>query len=187
MTIDLTSMTDGELVALALARHDAAFAEIVRRHRAALYRMARASLGDADDALDAVQDSFVSAHRSLGRFDRDRPLRPWLARIALNACRDRIRRRIVRRYLLPFAADAHDRIADDAPHQDVATSDRQELERTMRAIAALPTATREPLVLCAIDGMSQADAASVLGLSVKAVETRVRRAREALRIALDRA
>lgn len=187
MTTAFTSMSDGELVTLSLARQDAAFAEIVRRHRAALYRMACASLGDADDALDAVQDSFVSAHRSLGRFDHDRPLRPWLARIALNACRDRIRRRFVRRYLLPFAADAHDRIADDAPHQDIVTGDRQELERTMRAIAALPAATREPLVLCAIDGMSQADAAIVLGISVKAVETRVRRARETLRIALDRA
>ena len=187
MTIDFTSMSDRELVALSLARHDSAFAEIVRRHRAALYRMARASLGDADDALDAVQDSFVSAHRSLGRFDPERPLRPWLARITLNACRDRIRRRFVRRYLLPFVADAHDRIADDAPHQDIVTSDRQELERTLRAIAALPAATREPLVLCAIDGMSQADAATVLRISVKAVETRVRRARDALRIALDRA
>lgn len=71
MTIDLASMTDGELVTLALARRDAAFAEIVRRHREALYRIARASLSDADDALDAVQDSFVSAHRSLGRFDPD--------------------------------------------------------------------------------------------------------------------
>ncbi len=186
MTTAFTSMSDAELVTLALAREDAAFAEIVRRHRAALYRLARASLGDADDALDATQDSFVRAYRSLSRFDLERPLRPWLVRIVLNACRDRIRRRMVRRYMLPFAAEAHDRVADDSPHQGVVAGDRQDLERTLRAIAALPAATREPLVLCAIDGMSQADAATILGISIKAVETRVRRAREVLRTALDR-
>ena len=59
MTTAFTSMSDAELVTLALAREDAAFAEIVRRHRAPLYRLARASLGDADDALDATVNDWA--------------------------------------------------------------------------------------------------------------------------------
>ena len=95
--------SDNELVARSLAE-DRAFAEIVRRHRQALYRIAVASLGNADDALDAVQDAFVAAHAALRRFDGARPLRPWLAAITLNRCRDLARRRRVRGFRLRAAA-----------------------------------------------------------------------------------
>lgn len=175
--------SDGALVAEALAGYDEAFAEIVRRHRDALYRIAYATLGDADEALDAVQDALIAAHGALRRFDRARPLRPWLSRIVLNRCRDVRRRRTVRRMLLPFAAVA-EQVADDAPGPAALAGDRRTLARTLTAIAALPTNLREPLVLTAIDAMPQADVAEALGITTKAVETRVRRARAALRASM---
>lgn len=187
MSLDLSTLADGELVTLSIARRDAAFAEIVRRHRDALYRLALASLADPDDALDAVQETFVAAHGALRRFDSGRALRPWLARIALNRCRDRLRRRKVRRILMPFgtADNPAELVADDVPGHDVVAADRQELARTLLAISELPAAIREPLLLRAIEGLSQTETAEALGISEKAVETRLRRARNKLRLALS--
>jgi RNA polymerase sigma-70 factor (ECF subfamily) len=176
-------LSDNALVALSLAGQDRAFAEIVRRHREALYRIALASLGNADDALDAVQDSFVAAHMALRRFDSTRPLRPWLAAIALNRCRDLARRRRVRRFLafaLPMD-DALESIALDTPSAETAAAAREELDRTVKAIADLPAALREPLILHTLSGFSQAETAQILKISEKAVETRLRRARQELR------
>lgn len=183
MSLEFDELSDSELVALSIAGRDRAFGEIVRRHRDVLYRLAFASLGNADDALDAVQDIFFAAHRALRHFDETRALRPWLAVIALNRCRDLARRRRVRR-LLAFALPTDERVNEvpgDSPGQDVAAADRQELIRTMRAISQLPTSLREPLLLHTIEGLSQAATATALGISEKAVETRLRRARQRLR------
>ena len=187
MSLDLSTLADGELAALSIARHDAAFAEIVRRHRDALYRLAIASVADPDDALDVVQETFVAAHGALRRFDTSRAMRPWLARITLNRCRDRLRRRKVRRILMPFGSvdNPADLVADDAPGHDIVTADRQELARTMLAISGLPATIREPIVLRTIEGLSQSETAEALGISEKAVETRLRRARDKLRQALS--
>jgi len=178
--------SDNELVALSLAGQNRAFAEIVRRHRDALYRIAIASLGNADDALDAVQDALVAAHAALRRFDGTRPLRPWLTAIALNRCRDLARRRRVRRFLgfaLPMDGTVQ-RIAYEMPSAEAAASDREELGRTVKAIAGLPAALREPLILQTICGLSHAESAETLKISEKAVETRLRRARQQLRLTL---
>lgn len=178
--------SDHELVALSLASDDRAFAEIVRRHRDVVYRIAVTSLGTADDALDAVQDIFVAAHIALHRFDGTRPLRPWLLAIAINRCRDIARRRRVRR-LLTFASSidhSAESVAEDMPDAETTASDREELDRTVKAIANLPATLREPLILHTVSGLSQAETALMLRISQKAVETRLRRARQQLRLTL---
>ena len=71
-------------------------------------------------------------------------------------------------------------IPDDSIGADVAADDRQRVAAVARAIPQLPAQLKEPLILCAVDGLSQADAAAVLGISEKAVETRIRRARARL-------
>lgn len=187
MSLEFEELSDSELVALSIAGRDRAFGEIVRRHRDVLYRLAFASLGNAEDALDAVQDIFLAAHRSLRHFDDTRALRPWLASIGLNRCRDLARRRRVRRlfsFALPMEEGANE-VAVDSPETDVSVADREELTRTMRAISNLPTSLREPLVLHTIQGQSQAETAAALKISEKAVETRLRRARQRLRNDLD--
>lgn len=179
MTLDLTTLSDGELAALSIARRDAAFAEIMRRHRDPIYRVINGNIADANEALDLVQETFVSAHRALARYDGERPMRRWLATIALNKCRDWRRKRAVRR-LFAFANpldDAAIQVAEDRALPDAEVAGRQELERVALAIAELPTALREPLVLCTLQDMSQAETAATLSISEKAVETRVRRAR----------
>ena len=87
-------------------------------------------------------------------------------------------------FAIPIDA-AVENVPEDRPGHDVATADRQELARLRRAIADLPAALREPLVLNTIEGMSQAETASVLAITEKAVETRLRRARIKLAGMLD--
>lgn len=109
-------------------------------------------------------------------------MRAWLSTIAINKCRDWGRKRTVRRFLsrtISLGTEA-EAVADDQVAVDDAASDRQELDRVTRAISALPTNLKEPLVLCTIEGLSQAETAAVLSISEKAVETRLYRARAKL-------
>ena len=186
MSLDWTTLTDGELATLSIAGRQAAFAEIMNRYRQPIFRLIRASVGDAEEALDLTQESFISAYQALARYDPDRPMRAWLSTIAINKCRDWGRKRRVRRFLTlggALGAEA-ERVADDRVAADVAASDREELERVAKAIADLPANLREPLVLRTIEGLSQADTASILGISQKAVETRLYRARAKLEAAI---
>lgn len=173
------ALPDGDLAVLAHAGGEAAFAALMQRHRARVYRLILNNVADADEALDLVQETFLSAHRALGRYDPARPMAAWLAAIALNKCRDWGRRRVLRRFLWSARPieDVAEVVGDPQAAPDEAAATRQYLHRLRRAIADLPATLREPLVLCAIEEVPQAEAAAILGITVKAVETRVRRAR----------
>lgn len=177
----LDDCSDGDLAAFALAGRQAAYSELMRRYREPVFRLVRSHVGDADEALDVVQEAFVAAFASIGRYDGNRPFRHWINRIALNKCRDWGRRRAVRRlfrFALPLEAASE--IADTAITGEAAIDDVRDLATVTKAIAALPANLKEPFILTVIEGLSQADAASVLNLSEKAVEVRVYRARKAL-------
>ena len=184
MTIDLATASDGELAGLAMAGGQAAYGEIMRRHREPLLRLIRAHIGSSDEAVDVLQDCFVAAFASLGQLDLTRPMRPWLARVAINKARDWRRRRMVRQFFsmaLPLSSGVADSIADDAPGADAILIGRASLNATMAAIASLPANLKEPLILSALDGWPQAAIGELLGISEKAVETRISRARQRLR------
>lgn len=188
MSLNFDELSDGELAALTIAGRQAAFAEIVRRHREALYRIVMANLADPDEALDIVQEAFVSAYSALRRYDGARPMRGWLVTIALNKCRDWARRRAVRHFFsraLPIDRSAES-VADDRPMLDDAAAERDALRRASHAISQLPASLREVLILRAIDGQTQAETAASLGITEKAVETRLRRARLKLAQRLQR-
>jgi RNA polymerase sigma-70 factor (ECF subfamily) len=181
MSWDPAECTDGELAALTLAGRKDAFTTIMSRHREAVYRLIKGYVGNPEEALDLVQDCFVSAYKRLDSYDQARPFRAWLARIAINKCRDWGRRRAVRRLLFaPEPSPGEKALADPAPDVAQAAADRQELERLWKAISELPRTLKEPLILRTIDGLSQAEAADVLRISEKAVETRLYRARKML-------
>ncbi len=182
MSLDLSAQDDGELAALSIGGCQAAYAEIMRRHRGMIYRIVPGNIGNAEEALDLVQETFIAAHRALGRYDASRPMRRWLATIALNKCHDWRRRRAVRRlfaFALPLDASSAE-IADDKALPDTEAAARAEVLRVAGAIAELPEALREPLVLHAVQNLSQAETAAILGITEKAVETRVRRGRAKL-------
>jgi RNA polymerase sigma factor (sigma-70 family) len=174
-------MDDAAAVAAALAGRQAGFSALMAAHRAPVFRMVRGHLGTEAEALDVTQEAFVAAFLALRRYDPARPFRGWVLRIALNKCRDWSRRRAVRRlfaFALPIEAAAG--VADTGQGPEEALASRREIDRIHAAIAALPDALKEPLLLCALEGLAQDEAAAILGISRKAVETRLYRARHKL-------
>ncbi len=184
----MTSPPSDETLASRAQRGDKrAFDEIVRRHKAPLYRFVRRYVGDGDDAYDIVQDAFISAWSALGRYDGARAFAPWLRSIALNKCRDFGRRRAVRRLFLRARAAEPPETVTYEEARDAALAEAREtsrLRRLDRAIADLPAFYKEPLLLTMVSGLSHQEAAAQLRTSAKAIEMRLRRARLRLARAL---
>ncbi len=179
----LDAHDDAQLASAARNGDRGAFEALVALHKATLYRIARRYVGQSDDAYDLVQESFVSAWLSLSRYDARQPFGPWIRTILLNKCRDFTRRHAVRRKIMQwFGLEESDSADADSPGTDGPEVDDGEarLAALDRAIAQLPARLKEPLVLTALQGLSHRDAASQLGLTTKAVELRVHRARKKL-------
>lgn len=181
-------VSDLDLISQARAGEDRAFAALMRRHKPALFGFVRRYVGDAD-AVDVVQESFVSAWRALERFDGRRPFAVWLRAIALNKCRDRGRRRAVRRLILGEKDDQSPEARaqpDPQPTSEAQVLTAERRATLQQAIDRLPQKLKEPLLLTYFDELSQQEAADVLGVTVKTIETRVYRARQRLADWLDR-
>jgi RNA polymerase sigma-70 factor (ECF subfamily) len=176
-----TAEDDGALAARAATGEERAFTLLMRRHKEAVWRLARRYTGDADEALDLTQETFAAAWSAMPGFDPARPFGPWIRRVALNKCRDWSRKRAVRRFL-SGRLDEPARLAaeDPAPDPERTAAGRQALGRLDRAVAALPDGLKAPLILTALEGLSLEAAGAVLGLSAKAVEVRAYRARKKL-------
>ncbi|WP_205880441.1 RNA polymerase sigma factor [Lichenicoccus roseus] len=172
--------SDEALAALARTGDRQAFEVLVRRYKEPLYRFCRRYVGNADDASDVLQDAFVAAWMGLQRYDERRSFAAWLQRITLNKCRDFGRRGLVRRLFL--TRFEREQPAEAASAQAAATADpnTERLARLEREVAALPPAYKEALLLTTFSGKSHLDAAKQLGISVKAVEMRIYRAKQRL-------
>jgi RNA polymerase sigma-70 factor (ECF subfamily) len=180
--------SDADLVRRARAGEQRAFSLLLTRHKHWLYRFIRRYVGDSEEAYDVLQDAFVAAMANLSRFDPSRPFEAWLRRIALNKCRDRARREAVRRAfgLSRRGPEETESVADTAAIADQTLAAGHAMQALDRAIAALPAALKEPLVLTVLEGLSHRDAGLLLNLSAKAVEVRVYRAKRQLAETLDR-
>lgn len=158
---------------------------MLRRYKTPVFRLIQSNIGDPDEAMDLTQETFVAGFGAIGRYDADRPFRLWIARIALNKCRDWARRRTVRSFFsraLPLES-AHD-VASDGPAPDAEAADRAELDRVRAAMARLPANLREVLVLRGVEDLTQAETAELLQKSEKTVEMRLYRARAKLKALL---
>tara|TARA_R110001606_G_scaffold71247_20_gene164016 strand:+ start:7243 stop:7830 length:588 start_codon:yes stop_codon:yes gene_type:complete len=176
-----------EVSARAAGGDRAAFSDLMRQTKAALFRIIRRYVGDEQEAWDLLQDTYAAAWLSIHRYDPARPFEAWLRTIALNKCRDWSRRRFVRR-LIRGGLDLSSPEALAVPDGSDPADDRMEaagrLSRLVEELDRLPPHLRAPLLLTAIEGRGQAETAGILGISVKTVETRVARARRKLSDAL---
>ncbi|MDB5696211.1 MAG: polymerase sigma-70 factor,ECF subfamily [Sphingomonas bacterium] len=172
---------EAALLVRAVRGDEQAFAQLVTRHKASLYGYIRRFVGNAEDAQDLLQQTFLSAWLAIERFDPERPPGAWLRTIARNKCRDHGRKALGRR-LLKFAdwGRAAEQVVDTRATPEERWIDDEGLGAVDRAVASLPRALKEPLLLTAFEGLSQAEAAQELGISVKSVETRLYRARRRL-------
>ena len=154
----------------------AACRTLVDRHLQRLHALAARLLGDAAEAEDVCQDVFVRAWKAAPRWRAgDARFSTWLHGVALNACRDRLRKR------RPQSDEPLDAVGDDTPgpSQRMASEDTGRAVRT--AIASLPERQREALVLCHFQELPQAEAAALLDITVEALESLLARARRTLR------
>jgi RNA polymerase sigma factor CnrH len=173
--------TDSDLVMRALGGEEIAFTLLMSRHQGQALRFIRRYVRGSEDAYDLLQDTFLAAWRALDRYQRDRPFDAWLRRIALNKCRDRARRAAVRHMLGGcFNSDDAMEIADSAPGPAAQIEGQQELQQLERNMQKLSQSLKQPLLLTAIEGLSHFEVGRLLGMSPKAVETRVYRARARL-------
>jgi RNA polymerase sigma factor CnrH len=179
-------LTDGSLVALTLQGVEPAFTLLWKRHSRRTRSLVAARIPDAGDVADVMQETQLALWRALHRYDRERHFESWLTSIAINKCRDWARRRAVRRETLA-------RFEDDPVHgvgrswvrpAEAELIEDERLGALRRALAELPDSLRDPLLRTALDQHSQAVVARDLNITVKAVEMRVRRARQHLHSAL---
>jgi len=170
------------LIAEAAKGSKAAFNRVMNEQAPRLQNIALRMMGNSSDAEDAVQEALAAAWFKLASFDLSRPISPWLTRITVNKCRDLLRKRRIRQFF-EFHSDneAGMMIADDAPDPSAELQARQALYVMQKEITRLPATLREPFVLVTFGENSQAEAAHILGISEKAVETRIYRARNRLR------
>ena len=161
---------DRALLAAHVAGDREAFGRLVARHRDRLWAVALRTLGDREEAADALQDALLSAYRAGGSYRGDARVTTWLHRIVVNACLDRVRRRAVRP-TVPLAE--HD--AQRADPRD-AFGDRLTALEVEAALAALPYDQRAAIMLVDVHGMPVHDVAVVLGVPAGTVKSRLSRA-----------
>jgi len=175
--------SDRELMQRLGAGDREALAPLMERHSKRVYRIALSYLRDPDEALDAVQDTFVKAFQAAARWDTTSEVVPWLMRIAVNHSIDRYRRDKRRgAYHTPLVEGDHDeRIATDDLSPERRAHGKQLGEKIERALRTLPDGHRAVFVLRHYDGMSLEEIAHTLQLSIGTVKSSLHRAVHRLR------
>ncbi len=156
-----------------------AYEELVRRYQDVAVRTAHLFAPDGD-AEDAVQEALVKAHRALGGFRVDAPFRPWLLRIVANEARNR-RRSAVRRTGLALRAVEDHRPDDAAPSPESAVLAGERRADLLRAVNGLRDEDRDVISVRYFLDLSEADAATLLGIPRGTVKSRLSRALGRLR------
>jgi RNA polymerase sigma-70 factor (ECF subfamily) len=169
---------------------DGAFEELVRGHERLVYGLALRVVGDARDAEEVAQDAFGRAYQALAGYPPERVaamrLRPWLARIALNLARNRLRRRTPPTRPLEAGDGEPLALAAPAGAEPAAVAERREDRRLWgELLAGLPVRYREAVVLRHVEDLPYAEVAEVLGQPVGTVKTHVHRGVRLLRAALE--
>ncbi|MBI5961053.1 MAG: sigma-70 family RNA polymerase sigma factor [Chloroflexi bacterium] len=183
----MVSSSDAELAARLQAGDQAAYAQFVDEHSGHVYRLALRMMGNEADAEDVLQETFLSAFKSIDRFEARSSLSTWLYRIASNAALMRLRRYEPDQVSVdePVERDDGDLLPRQffdfccLPEEDLLRDEaRAEMDR---AVDELPATLRSVFILRDIEGLSTDETANTLNLSVSAVKSRLMRARLKLR------
>ncbi|WP_018349001.1 RNA polymerase sigma factor SigM [Longispora albida] len=167
--------SDAELLTAHADGDKGAFAELVRRHQSRLWAVALRTLGDREEAADALQDALLSAYRNADKFRGEAAVTTWLHRIVVNACLDRVRRKQAR----PTVP-----LPESGPGEPAVDTDRDTPMLVRAALQELPAEQRAALILIDVQGFSVADAAEVLGVAEGTVKSRCARGRAKLAVLL---
>lgn len=190
---------DRALMAQVQSGDEAALAGLMERWELPVKSVIGRIVLNVTEAEDLAQETFVRVWQQRARFRAGAEFRPWLFAIAVNLARNRLRwwRRRPTVSLEEWMHADESRVGSSAPTtedggpnpallQGAAALERAERAAAVRdAIAALPVELREAIVLFEYENLSHAEIATIVGASPKAVETRIYRAREKLRLLLQ--
>lgn len=176
-----TAAQDAELLARVVGGDHEAFDQIMRHHEDRVFSVCLRIMGNREHALDATQETFLTAFRKAAQFKGESALGTWIYRIAVNTCYDQLRKESRRSAdPIPDYLDPADHSAEDAMES---AGLRPEIQR---ALVAIPPEFRSAVVLSDIEGMGVAEISEVLGIPVGTVKSRVFRGRKLLARELTR-
>ena len=178
--MDLDDLTDEALLDRFQSGSHDAYEVLMRRHEDRIFGLAFRMTGDRSDALEATQDTFISAFRQAGSFRGDSSFGTWLYRIGINACRDLLRKR---QRLPEPVADPSDRTepAADERVEDI-VAERIDLAR---ALAELSEEYRQAVALHDLGGVPYDEIAAIAGVPIGTVKSRISRGRRQLATRLE--
>ncbi len=168
--------TDRNLIAHAAQGDKDAFGELVSRHQSAVFNVAYRLLGNRRDAEDAAQETFIRAYKAFQTFDADRPLRPWLKRIATNLSINRIKGD---RPILSLE-NGLPPPKEPSPGPEAQTANRQQEAQIHTAILSLPPHYRAVIELRHFQDLSYEEMAETLNKPLSSVKSDLFRARKML-------
>ena len=177
-------LNEADLVERATRGDEAAYEEIVRMHQGIAFRTAYLLAGDVGLAEEAVQDAFVKAYRTLGRFRRGAPFRPWLLQIVANEAYNR-RRGAGRRASAEVRARTADSSGGAAPSPESTVLDEERRRRLFAALGELREEERLVVALRYLLDLSEAETAAALGVRPGTAKSRLSRALARLRERLE--
>lgn len=178
-------MTEQELIHSARKGDSMAFGELMQAHQDKIYTLCYRMTGNAEDAADLTQEVFLSAWRSLSRFQEQSSFGTWVYRMATNASIDFLRREKRRQVLsMTMEEDSEERqaqVPDErySPHRLL--EQKEARQAVAGALAALSPEHRQVLVLREMEGLSYQEIGQLLDLEEGTVKSRIARARLALR------
>lgn len=185
-TLQQDSASDEELILTYLQGRSEAFSELVRRYQDRLYNTLSRYLSHDEDALDVVQETFLSACQALPRFKHGSQFYTWLYRIAMNHAIDLRRRKA--RLSIAGSADGLEHATDNsrASKPESVAEQKEAGEFVQKALQCLSSEHRLVLVLKDIEDMQYEEIAEVIGTPIGTVRSRLHRARLELREVLTR-
>lgn len=187
------SLSDDELVSLAMDRDEGAVRVLIQRHNRRLFRVARGILRNDDEAEDVVQATYVRAFTQLHRFRGEAAFSTWLTRIALNEAYGRLRRQrpMVELSEIDAAAEGGQVIMFPSmprPSDPEAAAGREQVRHLLeKAFDRLPEAFRTVFILRELEGLTTEETADLLAIKPETVKTRLFRARRLMRVEIEKA
>lgn len=177
----------GEALWLERARRgdEQAFAELVEAYQVPVYNLCYRMIGDPAEAEDAAQETFWRAYRGLTRYDPARKFSTWLLSIASHYCIDQLRKRHLKQVSLEDLGP-WEMAPDPAPGPEARLTRRERSEDLRRLLDGLGAQDRATVVLRYWHALSTEEIAAALGLTEKAVKSRLHRARRELGAAYGR-
>lgn len=180
---------DGAAIAAVQAGDPQAFRALVDAHSRYVFHVAHRLTGNATDAEDVVQETFLKAYRQLGRFEARADFRTWLHRITVNCAVDLIRarrsREAARESIDADGASVVESVASPSPAPDRLAMSGEILDRVRTALSGLTPLERAAFMLRHVEGRSIDEIGSALGLKTNATKHSVFRAVRKLRAVLD--